>query len=67
MALLMFVAVMIIAIIAIIIFKIIGYQNNYMNMNDMVSPSVYYDSIIGIVIALFLIGLSYLRLTEEQA
>lgn len=67
MGLLMFVAVMIIAIIAIIIFKIIGYQNNYMNMNDMVSPSVYYDSIIGIVIALFLIGLSYLRLTEEQA
>ncbi len=67
MALLMFVVVIVFAIISGIIFKIIGYQNNYMNMNDMVSPSVYYDSIVGIVIALFLIGLSYLRLTEEQA
>jgi hypothetical protein len=67
MGLLMFVVVIVFAIISGIIFKIIGYQNNYMNMNDMVSPSVYYDSIVGIVIALFLIALSYLRLTEEQA
>ena len=67
MGLLIFIAIIILAIMAVIIFKIIGYQNNYMNNNDIFSPSVYYDSIIGIVISLFLIGLSYLRLTEEQA
>ncbi|MDD4002010.1 MAG: hypothetical protein PHU35_04395 [Bacteroidales bacterium] len=67
MGLFIFVAVIVFAIMSGIIFILIGYENNYMSNNDLFSPSAYYDNIIGIVISLFFIGLSYLRLTEEQA
>lgn len=67
MGLFIFVAVIVFAIMSGIIFILIGYENNYMSNHDLFSPSAYYDNIIGIFISLFFIGLSYLRLTEEQA
>lgn len=67
MGLLIFLLVMSISMMVGIIFIIIGYQNNFMSNTDIFTPSDYYESVLGIIISIFFIGLSYLRLTEEQA
>ena len=67
MVLLIFGIVMFIAIIIGIIFMIIGFHNIWNMGMDGVSFPNYIENLIGIVLALFLLSLSYLRLTEEQA
>ena len=55
------------AIIIGIIFMIMGFNNNwYIGMNDFSIPT-YIENLIDVGLVLFFLGLSYLRLTEEQA
>lgn len=67
MGLLIFGIVMFVAIIIGIIFMIMGFNNNwYIGMNDFSIPT-YIENLIDVGLVLFFLGLSYLRLTEEQA
>jgi len=67
MGLLIFGIAMFISIIIGIIFMVTSLHNGWdIGMNSLSSPN-YIENLIDIVLALFFLGLSYLRLTEEQA
>lgn len=67
MGLLMFGIAMFMGIIVGIIFLIMGFNYGWNNGFNNLSMPTYIENIIDIITLLFFIGLSYLRLTEEQA